>query len=170
MKELVSTAAVSFRHARAQVFLFWPFLSVFTWIRLTMNQRPSLARVDLGGALEFLMSFVELWCSIQHVRLLAVYIQAEPCSVWWFLFHLLLIHLSREVESFLFTFFVLSMPSLHLTNLVISLSLFYTPPPLKCLPLLAHGKRDLWSVVDENYRLKNKKERGTFVVQLLPHV
>lgn len=37
MKELVSTAAVSFRHARAQVFLFWPFLSIFTWIRLMMN-------------------------------------------------------------------------------------------------------------------------------------
>lgn len=37
MKELVSTAAVSFRHARAQVFSFWPFLSIFTWIRLMMN-------------------------------------------------------------------------------------------------------------------------------------
>lgn len=48
MKELVSTAAVSFRHARAQVFSFWPFLSIFTWIRLMMNQCPSFAPIILS--------------------------------------------------------------------------------------------------------------------------
>lgn len=44
------------------------------------------------------------------------------CSIcFWFIW-------VEKLKAFLFTFFVLSMPSLHLTNLVISLSLFYTPP------------------------------------------
>lgn len=48
--------------------------------------------------------------------------------------HLLLIRLSQETGRFLFPLFVLSMPSLHLTNLVISLCFCFVFLPLtpKC--------------------------------------
>lgn len=96
MKELVSAAAVSLRHARAQVFSFWPFFFfVDFYVNTSDDELVPLFCTNYhsgpGGALWFLVSFVGFWCSIQSMKLLAVLIQAEPCSVWWFLFHLLLI-------------------------------------------------------------------------------
>lgn len=104
MKELVSAAAVSFRHARAQVFSFCPFffLSVFTWIRLMMNSYPYFVQITTPAqevhfdfwchSLVFdvaysLWSCWQFWFKLSHVP------YDDFCSIcFWFL-------LSQKVES-----------------------------------------------------------------------
>lgn len=77
MKELVSTAAVSFRHARAQVFSFWPFLSIFlleyVW---WWTSAPPLHKLSLRPRRCSMISDVIrcfFWCSTQYIKLLAVF-------------------------------------------------------------------------------------------------
>lgn len=121
--------------------LFCQFLLEYVW---WWTSAPILHKLALcpRGVLLFLMSFIGYWCSIQYIKLLAVFIQAEPCLVWWFMFHLLLIPLSRDVESIFVHLFCPEHAFFAPHQSCHKPLPFYNT--LKCLPLLARGKCGLW--------------------------